>query len=155
MSSRKAAPRLAKPAARYWRGKAPKGVADVDSESGSEEEDVSDAPPQDVPLTGDIGSSDEEDGAGLDIKAVPKESGRGIHVKLKDVNISEAGKVIVGGKEESGRTILEQGSCLLGSIILIYRHVYRSFKPIAEEDASEEEEEEGVKAPGAAGGEVC
>lgn len=121
MSSRKAAPRLAKPAARYFRGKAPKGAADIESDSGSEEENASDEAPQDVPFAGDADSSDEEDQPGLDIKASVKDTGKGIHVKLKDVNISEGGKVIVGGKEESGRTAREQGSCYESQLCWLVR----------------------------------
>jgi microfibrillar-associated protein 1 len=105
---RKQAPRLARPAARYWKGKAPKGVVDVDSDS-----DVEEAPQMeeegDVPISGDQDiMSEEDDEEAMRIqKEVPK-SIKAMNVTLKDVNISKDGKVIVGGREESGRTAVEE-----------------------------------------------
>jgi microfibrillar-associated protein 1 len=112
---RKQAPRLARPAARYWKGKAPKGVdaaaLDADSGEGSEEEQVPQEP-GDVALSGEVafeGDEDEGDDAQLTRAAVPK---RGMNVALRDVNISKDGKVIVAGREESGKTEVEAGASL-------------------------------------------
>ncbi|KAG8939086.1 hypothetical protein FRC04_007025 [Tulasnella sp. 424] len=82
---RKPAPRTARPAQRYFMGKASKGadaaqLSDSDSDDKQQEVDEKELP-EDVPL-----------GA----------------VALKGVTIDERGKVIVAGKEESGRTIMEE-----------------------------------------------
>lgn len=105
--ARKQAPRLARPAARYWKGKAPKGVVDADSDS-----DVEEAPQMeeegDVPISGDqdiVEEEDEEESIRLRTEA-PKSMK--MNVTLKDVNISKDGKVIVAGRVESGRTALEE-----------------------------------------------
>ncbi|OBZ78850.1 hypothetical protein A0H81_00083 [Grifola frondosa] len=104
MSTRKPAPRLPRPAARYWKGKAPKGVEAGESESdyGSEAEQQETAPEE-----GDI---------------LIEGRSRVINVTLRDVNISKEGRVIVGGKQESGRTEIE----------------------LQEEEEEEEEEEKSV-----------
>ena len=58
---------------------------------------------------------EEEDDEDLPMRTetVVKPAKSAISVALKDVNISREGKVIVGGKEESGRTAaeLEEGTC--------------------------------------------
>jgi len=105
-TGRKQAPRLPRPAVRYWKGKAPKGVAEVDSDSDVEEE----APSHlegDVPLGDD--EDDEDDFGDLSTKQerislAPK----AINIALKDVTVSKEGKVIVAGREESGRTAREE-----------------------------------------------
>jgi len=105
---RKQAPRLARPATRYWKGKAPKGVRDIDSDSDVEE------PPQmeeegDVSISGDQDIIDEEDeGEAVQLRTEAPKSIRAMNVTLKDVNISKDGKVIVAGRVESGRTALEE-----------------------------------------------
>lgn len=105
MSTRKQAARLARPAVRYWKGKAPKG-AQVESDSDAEE-----APTHleegDVPL-GDQ-DLDDDDFGDLTTRierdaAAPK----AMNIALKDVSVSKEGKVIVAGREESGRTIEEE-----------------------------------------------
>jgi len=106
-AGRKQAPRLARPAVRYWKGKAPKGVADADSDSDVEEEAPSHLEEGDVPLDGH--EVDEGDFGDLStkqekIRVVPK----AINIALKDVSVSKEGKVIVAGREESGRTVLEE-----------------------------------------------
>lgn len=127
-AKRPTAPRQAKPAQRYFRGKAPAsgpGAAhsdsDSDSDSGADEEEGGDAvryEEGDVPVSG-VGSEDgdedeDEDDGGAPVSASApvrrsvqtqeKGSGRGtMNVSLKDVSISE-GKVIVSGRVESGRT---------------------------------------------------
>jgi len=106
-AGRKQAPRLARPAVRYWKGKAPKGVAEADSDSDVEEEAPSYLDEGDVPLDGH--EVDEDDFGDLStkqekIRAVPK----AINIALKDVSVSKEGKVIVAGREESGRTALEE-----------------------------------------------
>lgn len=103
---RKPAPRLARPAARYWKGKAPKGVVDVDSDSDHEEEQVMEEE-GDVDIGGDqdiVGEDDEE----MQLRKDPQKSKKLMNVTLKDVNISKDGKVIVAGREESGRTLVEE-----------------------------------------------
>lgn len=105
-ATRKPAPRLPRPAIRYWKGKAPKGVEDVrdsDSESeGGEQEEMQEG---DVAIGGeDLDVEDEEEA--LPVKFIPAaaRSGGEMQVKLKDVNISKDGKVIVAGRIESGKT---------------------------------------------------
>ena len=108
---RKPAPRLARPVARYWKGKAPKGADGVPSDSDEEEEIQQPEEEGDI-LIGDqdFGEEDEDED---EIPAVAKPTtGKSINVALKDVNISKDGKVIVAGREESGRTELE-GTCLI------------------------------------------
>ncbi|KAJ6627009.1 splicing factor, Prp19-binding domain-containing protein [Mycena sp. CBHHK59/15] len=106
---RKQAPRLAKPAARYWKGKAPKGVVDTDSDSEAEEAG-SIGEEEDVDIGGDqdIVPEDEDE----DVKSPPRlqKPAKSMNVSLRDVNISKDGKVIVAGREESGRTALEDES---------------------------------------------
>jgi microfibrillar-associated protein 1 len=112
-AARKQAPRLARPAARYWKGKAPKGIADVDSDS-----DVEEVPQMeeegDVPMSGDqdiVEEGDEEEATRLRMEA-PK-SLKAMNVTLNDVSISKDGRVIVAGREESGRTALEEDGALM------------------------------------------
>ncbi|KAF7367387.1 RdRP-domain-containing protein [Mycena sanguinolenta] len=108
MSTRKQAPRLARPAVRYWKGKAPKGV-DVDVDSDSDQEEVQEvAEDGDVDIGGDqdIVSEDDE-GDGKPVPMVQKPANKAMNVVLRDVEISKDGKVIVAGREESGRTAME------------------------------------------------
>jgi len=99
---------------RYWKGKAPKGVVEV-HESDSDSDNVpQDAEPIDIPI-GDVddgGDEDVDEDDGVPQKKVQKS----MNVALRNVDISKEGKVIVDGKTESGRTIVEQ-SVLLGMII--------------------------------------
>lgn len=119
MASRQPAKRLPRPAARYWKGKAPKGADAALSES-DEEEAVDE---QEVQEEGDVSISDvggeeedeEEEEDGLEVRpAVGRQVKGAITVALKDVSVSRDGKVIVGGKAESGRTAveLEEGALL-------------------------------------------
>ncbi|KAF8203755.1 splicing factor, Prp19-binding domain-containing protein [Pholiota molesta] len=103
---RKPAPRLARPAVRYWKGKAPKGAAEVESESEAEEL-PSNLEEGDIPLGDQPYEEDEYED--LPVKqeratAVPK----AMNIALKDVSVSKEGKVIVAGRDESGRTALEE-----------------------------------------------
>lgn len=102
---RKTAPRQAKPIARYWKGKAPKGAGELPSDSEEEEDEE-----QQQLEEGDEAIEDiEEDG--LEVRQQEKKAvGRGINVALRDVNISKDGKVIVAGREEVGRTEAELGA---------------------------------------------
>lgn len=110
-AARKQAPRLARPAARYWKGKAPKGVADAprsDSED-SEDDDAAARPPPgagDVSISGEQAFDEDEEDEGL--QRAGTLGRRGMNVALRDVNISRDGKVIVAGREESGRTAVEE-----------------------------------------------
>jgi hypothetical protein len=106
---KKDAPRIARPAVRYWKGKAPKGVAEA-QDSDSDAEAPQNAEPTDVPIHdlngGENDEDDEDDESVVPRRKVPKS----MNVALRNVNISKEGKVIVDGKEESGRTIVEQGA---------------------------------------------
>ncbi|KAK7064732.1 RdRP-domain-containing protein [Favolaschia claudopus] len=107
---RKQAPRLARPAVRYWKGKAPKGVdVDVDSDSDQEEpEQVLEEGDVDIGGDQDIVSEDEDGDVPAPTPAVQKAAAKAMNVALRDVNISKDGKVIVAGREESGRTAMEE-----------------------------------------------
>ncbi|KAJ7480103.1 microfibrillar-associated protein MFAP1, Zn finger, CCHC type protein [Mycena galericulata] len=128
-TARKQAPRLARPAVRYWKGKAPKGVADADSDSDQEEEAGSVGEGDDVDIGGDqdIIPEDDEEAEGLKPLPPVQKPAKIMNVALRDVNISKDGKVIIAGREESGRTAVEN-----------------------EEDESEEESEDEDK-PGVKG----
>ena len=118
-AARKPAARLPRPAARYWKGKAPKGAdAALESDSDYDEEAEQHEPQEEGDEQirdvggdgyGEGSGEDEEDGLTVRREAVGKQAqARGaINVSLRDVNISREGKVIVGGKEESGRTAAE------------------------------------------------
>ncbi|KAI5120237.1 hypothetical protein M0805_000051 [Coniferiporia weirii] len=129
-TARKQAPRIARPAARYWRGKAPKGVAELsesDEDELGEEAEQEAEEDEDMPLgtmEGEAEEEVEEDEQGQPIRVPPKAPAGKMNIALRDVDIKE-GKVIVAGREESGRTAMEE-----------------------ESEESEEEEEEGKKAPG-------
>ncbi|KAF8905155.1 splicing factor, Prp19-binding domain-containing protein [Mucidula mucida] len=79
-TSRKPAPRLARPAARYWKGKAPKGVAEVDSDSDAEDE------AEDI-----VDEADEDDLPTA--PAAPKPAAKAINFALKDMDISRETQV--------------------------------------------------------------
>ena len=100
---RKTAPRQAKPAARYWKGKAPKGADALPSDSEEEDEE-----PRELEEGDEAIEDIEEDGLEVH-QQIQKGTGRGINVALRDVNISKDGKVIVAGKDEVGRTEVEIG----------------------------------------------
>ncbi|RXW18448.1 hypothetical protein EST38_g7417 [Candolleomyces aberdarensis] len=121
---RKQAARLAKPAARYWKGKAPKGVSEIQSDSDEEEEERNDSQEgEEVPLDEQMsagGDESEEEGMTLHKEIVKTKA---INIALKDVSVSKSGQVIVSGREESGRTALEGA-------------------PKTEDEESEEESEE-------------
>ncbi|KAK0456909.1 splicing factor, Prp19-binding domain-containing protein [Armillaria borealis] len=102
---RKQAPRLARPAARYWKGKAPKGVAEVDSDSDEEAPDVEEE--GDILIGGEQDIVQEDDEDLPTAQNVSRAKIKSMNVSLKDVNISKDGKVIVAGRDESGRTALE------------------------------------------------
>ncbi|PBK70310.1 hypothetical protein ARMSODRAFT_1083946 [Armillaria solidipes] len=102
---RKQAPRLARPAARYWKGKAPKGVAEVDSDSDEEGPDVEEE--GDILIGGEQDIVQEDDEDLPTAQNVSRAKIKSMNVSLKDVNISKDGKVIVAGRDESGRTALE------------------------------------------------
>ncbi|OCH88823.1 hypothetical protein OBBRIDRAFT_733666 [Obba rivulosa] len=106
---RKPAPRLPRPAARYWKGKAPTGAEAGDVSSEDEDEYAEEAPAEegDVPIGG-LEEEEEEEEDGLAVGArEPVEKRRGINVQLRDVNISKEGKVTVAGREEVGKTEVE------------------------------------------------
>ena len=103
---RKPAPRLPRPAARYWKGKVPKGAGELASDSDEEEEEDAEVGEEgDVPIE-DV--EEEEDGLEVRKEAV-KAATKGINVTLRDVNISKEGKVTIAGKSEVGKTAVELG----------------------------------------------
>jgi microfibrillar-associated protein 1 len=108
-ATRRQAPRLARPAARYWKGKAPKGVdlAAAQSDSDEDQEGQQEARPEpgDEAVGEFVGSDDEEEELVPATRTTAKKS---MNLALKDVSISKEGKVIVAGREESGKTTLEQ-----------------------------------------------
>lgn len=112
-SNRRPAPRLARPAERYWKGKLPKGVDVAQGESESEEESQerdTDDLVQDIPLRA-VGSNEEEDEISRqEITSRAKMKQKSISVALKDVKVSSEGRVTVAGRSESGRT-KEEGMC--------------------------------------------
>ncbi|CAA7260013.1 unnamed protein product [Cyclocybe aegerita] len=100
---RKQAPRLARPAARYWKGKAPKGVTEVDSDSDAEDAGLQEEfPPEQDESEEEIGEF------GIKQEEVVVVKPKVLNIALKDVSVSKDGKVIVAGREESGRTAMEQ-----------------------------------------------
>lgn len=99
---RKQAPRPARPAARYWKGKAPKGVEEVHSDSDLDDENVHEEPVV----------RDDEEIEEFGVKQ-EREKPRGMNIALKDVSVSKEGKVIVAGREESGRTVMEADEGML------------------------------------------
>ncbi|KAJ3724303.1 microfibrillar-associated protein MFAP1, Zn finger, CCHC type protein [Lentinula guzmanii] len=107
----KQAPRLARPAARYWAGKAPKDVVEADSDTEEEEEDAQ-IEAGDVNIGGEQeiiqeGDEDEDDEVDMPMKKGVSKS-KSMNITLRDVNISKEGKVIVAGRQESGKTALEE-----------------------------------------------
>lgn len=102
-----------RPAARYRPGKAPVPVADDSDESDDEQQ-------QQEVIGGEgagAGAADEEDGdddeqvtefGGAGTAARAQNAGKGaLNVALKQVQVDQAGKVTVGGRDEVGRTELE------------------------------------------------
>ncbi|KAJ7785715.1 microfibrillar-associated protein MFAP1, Zn finger, CCHC type protein [Mycena metata] len=109
-SARKQAPRLARPAARYWKGKAPKGVVDADSDSDEEDAPSVGEEEGDVDIGGDqdiVPEDEDDDGDTKPAPVVQRPATKAMNVALRDVNISKDGKVIVAGREESGKTAVE------------------------------------------------
>jgi hypothetical protein len=115
---RKPAPRLARPAARYWKGKVPKGVdataADSDESEGEEVEQLEEE--GDVLIQDIEGDEEEEDALEVKTSVVKGKGKANMNVALRDVNISKEGKVIVAGREEVGKTEAELGEDVCGSL---------------------------------------
>lgn len=101
---------MPRPAARYWKGKAPKGADAAQSESDEDEVvEEQEAKDEGDVLIRDVEFGEDADDEGtLEVRPAVERQAKGtISVALKDVNVSKEGKVIVGGKEESGRTAAE------------------------------------------------
>ncbi|KAF6766436.1 splicing factor, Prp19-binding domain-containing protein [Ephemerocybe angulata] len=122
---RKQAARLAKPATRYWKGKAPQGLAEVQSDSDEEDEERDDAG-EDIALDEREEEDEEEEGMTLH-KGIEKT--KAMNIALKDVSITNDGKVRVAGRDESGRTALEHAANADNDV------------EVADEDESEDDEE--------------
>jgi len=121
-------------AGRYWKGKAPKGLTEVPSDSEEEKEQEETQEGRDIPIGGeeDIvdAEEEEEEEESLPTRSTQAKSARALNVSLKDVSISQDGKVIVAGREESGRTLVEEGMsqnmhALLYSPVMSCRRVGR------------------------------
>ncbi|KAG1757988.1 splicing factor, Prp19-binding domain-containing protein [Suillus lakei] len=97
-------------AGRYWKGKAPKGAAEFPSDSDEDEEQPELQEEGDVLIGGeqDIVEDEEDEETTLPVKTGQDRVVKTMNLTLKDVNISKEGKVIVAGREESGRTKLEE-----------------------------------------------
>lgn len=138
-TARKQAPRLARPAGRYWKGKAPKDVAGLSSDESDEEKEEVPQEEGDVAFAGEQeflhAEHDEEE---------EEEQGRKGHrtgkmsVALKNVNISKEGKVIIAGRQEVGRTEAE------GTPYLASDHIndYDSHLEPSEETGEESDEKD-------------
>ncbi|KAJ4471376.1 splicing factor, Prp19-binding domain-containing protein [Lentinula edodes] len=111
MSTRpKQAPRMARPAARYWAGKAPKNIVGADSDTEDEEEQPQTEEEGDVNIGGEqeiIQDRDEDEDEDMPMKKQGLKS-KSMNIALRDVDISTDGKVIVAGRRESGKTVLEE-----------------------------------------------
>ena len=140
---RKQVPRLARPAARYWKGKAPKGI--VDAPSDSDEEDEPEVEEEGDVLIGGIQDIVEEDDEGVPILKDPAKAVKSMNVSLRDVNISKDGRVTVAGREESGRTALEdKGNLFVRSNYPAHGNKCFCIES-SEEESDEDEKPAGVK----------
>lgn len=134
-------------AGRYWKGKAPKGAAEVPSDSEEEQEQEQEREEGDVSIGGEgdfVKEEEEEEEESLPTRSTQAKSARALNVSLKDVSISRDGKVIVAGREESGRTLMEEGvSRNVHALLFSYQscHVEES-EELEEAQAQVEEEEE-------------
>ncbi|KIK47945.1 hypothetical protein CY34DRAFT_73089 [Suillus luteus UH-Slu-Lm8-n1] len=98
-------------AGRYWKGKAPKGAAEFPSDSDEDDEEQLEVQEEGDVLIGgeqDIVEEDEDEETTLPVQTGQDRVVKTMNLTLKDVNISKDGKVIVAGREESGRTKLEE-----------------------------------------------
>lgn len=106
-ASRKQAPRLARPAARYWKGKAPKGVAEVDSDSDAEVEEEEEEVEEGDVLIRDVEADDDDNEA-------PK--AMNFALKVKDIDISRDAIV----SREAARLREQQGAlCRFGALAVL------------------------------------
>jgi microfibrillar-associated protein 1 len=109
-TTRKQAPRPAKPTGRYWKGKAPKGAAELSSSDSEDGDDEGQVPEEegDIAFAGEqdfirpASHEDEEGNQGYNVQKTGKMS-----LALKNVNISKEGKVTISGKEELGGTEIQ------------------------------------------------
>ena len=138
---RKQAPRPARPTGRYWKGKAPKGAADLSSSSESDDEKQVPQEEGDIAFAGEQEflhtehDEDEEEGQGHRRHNAGKMS-----LALKNVNISKEGKVTIAGKVEVGRT--EKEGVL--SSLDHYRHSANYLEELSEETEEGTADSEGV-----------
>lgn len=117
-AKKKDAPRLPRPVGRYWKGRAPKGtdkiIDDLDSDV-DEEETIE---------TGDVLLQDDlQVNVDDDLQLATAAPTKAINISIKDVNISEEGKVFVHGKEETGRTALEQAGMVIAVTFISYANL--------------------------------
>ncbi|KAF8525228.1 microfibrillar-associated protein MFAP1, Zn finger, CCHC type protein [Hysterangium stoloniferum] len=139
-AKKKDAPRLARPLVRYWKGKAPKGIAEMQDSDSDYDETAQETEPGDEPIADLEGDGDEVEDTEEGIPIQTATMRKTMNVALKNVNISKEGKVIVAGKEESGRTLQERGAFPSNRLQwLIKKHIYIEG---AEEENEEEEEAE-------------
>jgi microfibrillar-associated protein 1 len=133
---RKQAPRLARPAGRYWKGKAPKGAADLSSDESDEEKEEVPQEEGDVAFAGEQEflhtENDDEEKEEEEEGRKRYRTGR-MSVALKNVNISKEGNVIVAGKQEVGRTEAEGTICFHQ----IITNDYDNYPELSEETGEE------------------
>lgn len=129
-------------AGRYWKGKAPKGAAEYPSDSNEDDEEQLEVQEGDVLIGGeqDIVREDENEETTLPVKTGQGRVVKAMNLALKDVNISKDGKVIVAGREESGRTKLEEGACL--GFCLTHLVLNAAIDVVSEEESEEPPDEE-------------
>lgn len=139
---RKQAERLAKPAARYWKGKAPAGIDAVESDSDEEGDDV-EGQGDDVASDEQVGGEESEEDEGMTLRTEIAKT-RAMNIALKDVSVSKDGRVKVAGKEESGRTALERGAyaAFCSKCFLLTRPAEIKAEGEEDEESSEEESED-------------
>ena len=115
MGTRKPAPRLAVPAQRYFKGKAPvKGADPLDSDSDVEEavEPQKDQKDQDEAISA-YGQQDEVAPKPSNVPRQPGKAERSVKVELRDVKVSAEGKISGAAPEVSAESLGVQGE--LGS----------------------------------------
>lgn len=137
---RKQAARPAKPAARYWKGKAPQGITDAQSDSDEDDEEQRDDMEEgDVALDEEMNMDDEEEDEGMTLRNQEVAKTKAMNIALKDVAVKD-GKVIVSGRDEVGRTALEQRES--GFLVISVTLADQLSEAKADDEESEEESED-------------
>lgn len=109
---RKPAPRPAKPAHRHFARKAPKDARDLDESSEEEQEQAVVEEQSDVEIGTFTNELDSQTFAGAG--KTQEKGAKALKVALGNVQVQD-GKVIIDGKAESGKTLVEQRAFLCSS----------------------------------------